>query len=166
MFRRRSWVVRVAGTALLLGSVALATAPTAEAATTTNRLGVVAQSFHFTVSGYLTSPGPTSVRFVNGSREDEHEFVAFNLGSSCAGMTKAQAIALLDQGHAAFRTACPDAAFEGAAFAPPLQQDRETFNIAPGRTIYVCQITEPDGTPHYKLGMLGFFTAPGLVANP
>ena len=53
----------------------------------------------------------------------------------------------------------PEGAFEaGAVFAKPGQDHQKLFDLnSPGRYGYFCPIPTPAGTPHYKLGFVGFF---------
>lgn len=175
----RSWIARLGFSAVLVGSVLSITAEPSSAGSFTFPLGVVADSFRF-IGVPTTLPAEQyDVHFFNISQEDDHEFIALNLGPSCGSniTTVDDAKALLEsvgqQAHAAgadnplpfFLAACPGAGFEGAAFAGPnFGQDEETFTLTPGKTLYFCGVQEPDGTPHFELGMIGFidvFSLPG-----
>ncbi|HEY8760009.1 MAG TPA: hypothetical protein VIP52_03780 [Candidatus Dormibacteraeota bacterium] len=71
------------------------------------------------------------------------------------GATKAETIAAADRFDF-----CPSGCFfneiAGAAFADASTTSLGQATFSKGRYAYFCFITEPDGTPHYHLGMFGF----------
>lgn len=158
----REVVLRVAVALAVAGSaLALSVGPAAAAG---NRsVTVVARDFRFDgVPRYLPA-GTYDLRFFNASRTDEHEFVGFNLGPDCSARitTLAQLRRLAQQVNqspdpeAEFNRQCPGNSFAGAAYAPPLARDSQSLTLERGRLAYFCFIPEPDGTPHYELGMIG-----------
>lgn len=156
MNRPLSLLVRVACASAVVAAPVLATSVTAaHAAGGKISLAVVARDYHF--SGVPNSlPAATySVNFINVG-DEEHEFVAVNLGPQCGSFTKQQALAELNKGEDAFFADCPGGSFEGAAFAAPGQRDRETVTLTPGRTLYFCGVPDENGVPHFELGMIGF----------
>jgi hypothetical protein len=84
-----------------------------------------------------------------------HVLVA--VGGLPEGITEAQFIEILDQVGAGAPP--PEGAFEaGAVFAKPGQDHQKLFDLtSPGQYGYFCPIPTPAGTPHYKLGFVGFF---------
>jgi hypothetical protein len=84
-----------------------------------------------------------------------HVLVA--VGGLPEGITEAQFIEILDEVNAGAPP--PEGAFEaGAVFAKPGQDHQKLFDLtSPGQYGYFCPIPTPDGTPHYKLGFVGFF---------
>lgn len=155
-------VLRVAVALAVAGSaLALSVGPAGAAG---NRsVTVVARNFRFDgIPRYLPA-GTYDLRFFNASRTDEHEFVGFNLGPACSARitTVAQLRELIRQieqspdPEAEFNRQCPGNSFAGAAYAPPLARDSQSLTLEPGRMAYLCFIPEPDGTPHYELGMIG-----------
>ena len=72
-------------------------------------------------------------------------------------ITEAQFIEVLDAVGAGAPP--PEGAFEaGAVFSKPGQDHQKLFDLtSPGQYGYFCPITTPAGTPHYKLGFVGFF---------
>lgn len=168
MKHRGTWVRRGACALTLVGAVALAGAPQA-GALTLGQLAVVARDYRF--SGVPTSltAGPRQVKFINVSKDEFHLFLSADLGPTCGSYTKAQAIEVLDKvgavadsggdPEAAFGALCPGGSLDGQAGAPPGGRDTEGFDFNPGRHLYFCPITTENGTPHYKLGMIGFLNA-------
>ncbi len=176
MFGRlvRSWTVRASFAGAMAASTLAVAAPSAGAAeatpaSATTPLSVTAESFRFLNVPVFLRAGNSSVTFRNISADDDHEFVALNLGPSCsrsvATVDDAKAL-LMSVGQQAnqagaddpepyFEAACPGGSFEGAAFAPPGGTDTEDFAFTPGRTLYLCGVPE-DGVPHFELGMIGF----------
>jgi len=140
----------VVGLAAVTMSLVLGMPQAATAAT--RSLGIVARDYSFSGISSRLVAGDYDTRFVNGSRKEPHEVVALNLGPACAGLTRQQVVAHLDADT--IELACPDIAFEGFAFAPPLGRDRVSFTLDAGRTLFVCFIPTPQGIPHYQLGML------------
>lgn len=136
----------------VVASVAMVAAPQTSVAATYG-LGIVAVDFRFAGIPSSLPAGEYDVRFFNGSRVHPHEAVAFDLGPDCAHYSRAQVLALLDQPEEDAFIECPNLAFEGFAFAPPLGRDRQTYNLIPGRTFFACFI-DTGGTPHFKLGLL------------
>jgi hypothetical protein len=84
-----------------------------------------------------------------------HVLVA--VGGLPEDITEAQFIEVLDQVNAGAPP--PAGAFEaGAVFAKPGQDHQKQFDLtSPGQYGYFCPIPTPAGTPHYKLGFVGFF---------
>jgi hypothetical protein len=95
-----------------------------------------------------------------------HEIFFARIAAVHRGATKQQIIAAIDA-----HDACPSGCFfdylAGAAFGAP---GTTTTSVGPdfspgpvqllrGNYAYFCAVTEADGTPHYKLGMLGTFKA-------
>lgn len=126
----------------------------ATAADTTRALSVAARDYKF--SGIPTQLPAASydTKFFNASRNELHEVVALKLANACLGYSRQQLIDLFRQGEIATNTTCPDLGFEGAAFAFPLEGDRTTLDLAPGRTVFVCFIPTAEGIGHFELGML------------
>jgi hypothetical protein len=104
-----------------------------------------------------------------------HEILFVRITDAHRGATKKQLFAALDAASAIFATGgnpfcatCFFDYFAGGAFGPP---GTTTTSIGPdfftpgpvqllgGNYAYFCAVTEADGTPHYKLGMLGTFKA-------
>lgn len=164
----RSWAARIGFSAAMVASVMGVSAPPAPAAPLKLPMAVVARDFQFLgVPGRL--PAATyDVRFFNISTEEDHEFVAVNLGPTCSNTITTidqakDALQNLDSDEA-FAAACPGGSFEGAVFAGPGGRDRQDITLAPGRTLYFCGIPDENGTPHFDLGMIGFinvFSLPG-----
>jgi len=163
-----SRVTRLGLGAAMVASVLGMSAPASSAAAVRRPIAVVAKSFQFLgVPGRLPA-GQYDVRFFNISRDDDHEFVAFNLGPICSPGTRtaADGKALFERIGAAaeggteddfgraFDDACPGNSFAGAVFAPPGGRDRADLDLQPGKTLYLCFIPE-DGVPHFELGMIG-----------
>jgi plastocyanin len=129
---------------------------------------VVARDFRFSGVPRVRSAGTYSVTFVNRS-QDDHDFVAVNLGPQCGQSvrTKKDAKSLkqrLDAApdpEAAFTAACPGGSFEGGAGAGPGGRDTEDFTLTPGKTLYFCAVVDEHGA-HSDLGMIGFITVRGL----
>ena len=150
---RRSRVRLLIGAFTL--SMAMLVAPQAAVAATYN-FAIGAVDYRFVGMPSTLPAGDYDTQFINGSAREPHEAIAFNLGPECANLSRAQVIALLDAPQEDAFDQCPNLAFEGAAFAPPLGRDRSTYSLTPGRTMWVCFIPTPEGIPHYKLGMLSF----------
>ena len=131
--------------------------------------------------GYSGAPqgdreaGPYSVVFTNTSRTDFHIIFFVRLGPGHQGARKAEIIHQLDLAGEVIshhgNPFCPTCFFDyfaGGAFAPPRTT---TTSVGPdlatpgpvlllrGRYVYLCPVTEPDGMPHYKMGMYGTFWA-------
>jgi len=149
-------------------AVAAPSAGAAEAtpAGATTPLSITAESFRFLNVPVFLRAGTSSVTLHNVSDDDDHEFVAVNLGPTCGRSiaTTADASALIKQiGDQAgdndpqpfLDAACPGSSFEGAAFAPPGDTDTEDIAFTPGKTLYFCGVPE-NGVPHFDLGMIGF----------
>jgi len=160
------------GATMVASALGVAAAPSSADAVK-RPMAVVARDFQFLGAPPILPAGQYDLRFFNISREEEHEFVALNVESCKSKVTTIVAAkALLDAiGSKAVRDAAPGmepdfdaatqalcrgASFEGAAFAPPGQRDRQDFTLTPGRTLYFCAIPDEDGTPHFELGMIGF----------
>ncbi len=161
----RSWVARMSVSAALVGSVLGITAAPSSASTFTLPMAAVATGFQFLGVPSTLPAAHYDLQFFNISQQDDHEFVALNLGPVCSVtiQTVSDAKALLEQvgssggdPEVAFEAACPGGGFEGTVFAPPGGRDRGDFTLAPGRTLYFCGVPEEDGTPHFELGMIGF----------
>ena len=165
--------------ALLMGFGQAANVATASS----NIDGEEIRAFDF---GYNGAPqgdrqsGPYSVVFTNTQSPITdpygfHEIIFVRLGAGHQRASKAQIIVQLDLVLAAFgrgeNPICPTCFFDyvaGAAFGGP---GTTTTSVGPdfmtpgpvlllrGRYAYLCAIPELDGTPHYKLGMLGTFWA-------
>ncbi len=164
----KSQFARVGLGAAMVASMLGASAAPSSAAMAKRPMAVVARDFQFIVPPVLPA-GDYDLRFFNISRDEDHVFVAVNLGSKCSNTinTVAQAKALLaridqesggdeDASDAVFARLCPGGSFEGAAFAEPGGRAREDFTFTPGKTLYFCPIPDEDGTPHSDLGMIGF----------
>lgn len=104
-----------------------------------------------------------------------HEILFVRMTATHREATKNEIIAALDAATAIFAgggnpfcATCFFDYFAGGAFSPP---GATTTSVGPdfvtpgpvqllgGNYAYFCAVTEPDGTPHYKLGMLGTFKA-------
>ncbi len=174
MFGRlvRSWTVRASFAAAMAASTLTVAAPSAGAAeatpaNATTPLSVTAENFRFLNVPVFLRAGSYDVTLHNIS-EDDHVFLALNLGPVCSRSvtTTADASALLtrvgqeagDSGdpETVFEAACPGGSFEGAVFAPPGGTETDKIDFTPGKTLYFCPIPEEDGTRHYDLGMIGF----------
>ena len=104
-----------------------------------------------------------------------HEILFVRITAGHRGATKQQLIAALDAASAVFAangnpfcSTCFFDYFAGGAFGPPgttstsIGPDFSTpgpVQLLRGDYAYFCGVTEADGTPHYKLGMLGTFKA-------
>ncbi|MDQ6692097.1 MAG: hypothetical protein M3256_11010 [Actinomycetota bacterium] len=131
---------------------------------------MVANSFRFFGVPARLPASVVDLHLLNISPDDEHEFVAVNLGPACGSTINSgadvQALLTLAYAQAAagshspirfIAAACPGASSEGRAFADPnLGQDHKTFTFTAGKTLYFSGIPEPDGSQHFDLGMIGF----------
>jgi len=148
-------------------AVATPSAGAAEAAPAdaTTPLSITAENFRFRDVPVFLRAGSSDVTLHNIS-EDDHVFVAVNLGPVCGPSvnTTADASALLaridqeagnNDPQAVFEAVCPGGSFEGAVFAPPGGTETDRIDFTPGKTLYFCPIPEEDGTPHSDLGMIG-----------
>ena len=100
-----------------------------------------------------------SVVFVNTNGVDFHEILFIRLAASRVGASKKQIVAALDA-----QDFCPSGCFfdyiGGGAFGGPKTTSRSVgpdFQPGPvlllkGRHVYVCFVTEDDGTPHTSSG--------------
>jgi len=126
----------------------------ATAADTTRAMSVAARDYNFSGIPSRLPAASYDTKFFNASRNEAHELVALRLANACQGYSRQQLIDLFRQGEDATFATCPDLGFEGFAFAPPLASDRETLELAPGRTVFVCFIPTAQGIGHFELGML------------
>jgi hypothetical protein len=152
----------------LLGATALAVvalvamAPVAGGATAPPKVQVTVTddfssgSIRFVVAGVpaVVEANTYKVGLANNSI-GPHVLVA--VGGLPEGITEAQFIEVLDQVEGGAPP--PAGAFEaGAVFAKPGQDHQKLFDLtSPGQYGYFCPIPTPAGTPHYKLGFVGFF---------
>ena len=103
-----------------------------------------------------------------------HEILFVRITAGHLGANKKELIAALDAANAVFAgggnpfcSTCFFDYFAGGAFSPPGTTSTSVgpdFSPGPvqllgGDYAYFCAVTEADGTPHYKLGMLGTFKA-------
>lgn len=130
--------------------------PQSATADSTRAMSVAARDYRFSGIPSRLPAASYDTKFFNVSRNEPHEVVALRLANACAGYSRQQLIDLFRQGEAATFATCPDIDFEGAAFAPPLRGDRQTLDLAPGRTVFACFIPTPAGIGHFELGMLSF----------
>jgi len=156
------------GVRWLVGAVTVAATMVAAPQTSfaaTYSLGIRALDYRFSGIPSELQPGDYDTRFINSSRSEPHEAIALNLGPECANLSRAQVIALLEGSEEEAFARCPSLGFSGAAFALPRGSDRTTFSLTPGRTMFVCFIPTPRGTPHFKLGMLSFTNVRGVTVG-
>ena len=164
----RSSVARVGIAGAMVATTLGVTAPPSSAIDLKLPMAVVARDFRFLGVPKALPAAQYDLRFFNISRDEDHEFVAFNLGPTCSATinTVDDAKALVEAGKGAFRMWCPGGSFEGAAFAGPGGRDREEFNLTPGKTLYFCGVRDENGTPHFDLGMIGLLDVFRLPGGP
>ena len=92
---------------------------------------------------------------MNRTPDSPHLIEFIRLAPGHEDATKAETIAAADRFDF-----CPSGCFfsqdAGGAFADPSSTATGQATFTQGRYAYFCFITEPDGTPHYHLGMFGF----------
>jgi hypothetical protein len=152
---------RLLGTTALAVAVLVAMAPVAGAATAPPKVQVTvtddfSNGISFVVAGVPAEVEPNTykVGLANNSI-GPHVLVA--VGGLPEDLTVDGFIEVLDAVEAGAPP--PEGAFEaGAVFAKPGQDHQKLFDLnSPGRYGYFCPIPTPTGTPHYKLGFVGFF---------
>jgi hypothetical protein len=158
---RSSIRARLLGATALAVAVAVAMAPVAGAAAPPKFQVTVTDDFSGGSIRFVVATVPPvvdantyKVGLANNSI-GPHVLVA--VGGLPEGITEAQFIEILDAVEAGAPP--PEGAFEaGAVFAKPGQDHQKLFDLtSPGQYGYFCPIPTPDGTPHYKLGFVGFF---------
>jgi hypothetical protein len=153
---------RLLGATALAVAVLVAMAPVAGAATAPPKVQVTVTddfssgSIRFVVDGVpqVVAPNTYKVGLANNSI-GPHVLVA--VGGLREDITVDEFIAVLDAVEGGAPP--PEGAFEaGAVFAKPGQNHQKLFDLtSPGQYGYFCPIPTPAGTPHYKLGFVGFF---------
>jgi hypothetical protein len=153
---------RLLGATALAVAVLVAMAPVAGAATAPPKVQVTVTddfssgSISFVVDGVpaVVEPNTYKVGLANNSI-GPHVLVA--VGGLPEDLSEADFIALIDAVEGGAPP--PEGAFEaGAVFSKPGQVHQKLFDLtSPGQYGYFCPIPTPDGTPHYKLGFVGFF---------
>ena len=153
---------RLLGATALAVAVLVALAPVAGATTAPPKLPVTVTddfssgSIRFVVATVPpVVPADTYKVGLANNSIGPHVLVA--VGGLPDGITEAQFIEVLDAVGAGAPP--PEGAFEaGAVFSKPGQDHQKLFDLtSPGQYGYFCPITTPAGTPHYKLGFVGFF---------
>ena len=167
-FRGR-WAGRMACSSAVFASVLAVSSAPASAAVSNVPLPAVAINYKFPTIPKKLPDGGYKVQLFNGS-DEPHVLVAVNLGPTCIGTvnTIAKAKTFLDNvdSDEAFAAACPGgslASDDDFAFAEPFGSGKGSLDLEAGRTLYFCPIPTEGGTPHYKLGMVGFIK---VVATP
>jgi hypothetical protein len=104
--------------------------------------------------------GPYTFVYTNTSRTG-HPIIFVRIAPGHVWATDAEIIAAIDKGPAV--SLCPSGcffdAFAGSAFSGPFGTTTGRAILFPGRYAYFCPVREPDGTPHYRIGMFGTFHA-------
>jgi len=110
--------------------------------------------------------GPHSFVFTNISPTDFHVIIFVRIAPAHEGATKKEIIAAIDAAGAIIAAGgnpvCATCFFDyiaGGAGGAPLSTAPGFASLLPGRYAYFCPVPEPDGTPHYQMGMFGTFVA-------
>lgn len=150
------------GTTALAVAVLVALAPVAGATTAPPKVQVTVTddfssgSIRFVVAGVPSALEADTYKVgLTNNSIGPHVLVA--VGGLPEDLTEDEFIQVLDEVNAGAPP--PEGAFEaGAVFAKPGQAHQKLFDLTgPGRYGYFCPIPTPAGTPHYKLGFVGFF---------
>lgn len=156
---RGPWAIRIACSSAVVASLLTLSATPASAQLGKFPLPVVAADYNFSGVPKKLPVGEYRVQFYNVS-DEPHVFVAVNLGARCSGKvsTIADAKSFLDRidGEEKFARECPGGSLAADIFAKGFGSSRGPLQLEAGRTLYFCPIPTDDGTPHYKLGMIGF----------
>jgi len=150
---RRALALTAVAAAVLAGtaSVAYAVAPPKFQLTVTDDFSSGSIRFVVATVPPVAPAGRYKVGLANNSI-GPHVFIA--LGGLREGITEAEFMEILDEGPPP-----PPGIFEaGAVFSKPGQDHQKLFDLStPGQYGWFCPIPTPDGTPHYRLGFIGFF---------
>lgn len=121
-------------------------------------LDVMGKNYSFSGIADKVKAGPTSIKFMNMAKDEQHEAVLLKINPGASFTAKDLAAALKKDSNAAEQQYGKDVAPAGNVSAAPGQTSYVTVDLTPGEYVAACFVGADSGKPHAQLGMVTPFT--------